>query len=269
MRYFLAVFLFFGQNALQAQVFMAPPENAANLALGGAGIAFERPLNGVVNPAQLGQSPKLSALAYSTVPFGISGWQAHGVQLAKGIQKNSGFALDVLHNGIEAYQEQRVQLGYGRKLGNALALGANIQGMRASANEYGNRMGIGFAIGVVARPLPKLQMGAVIQNPVGQKIDGQTVGNILRMGAVWQPSETVALTAEVGKDQSRPAQFRGGVEYRPHATVRLRIGTRTQPARIAAGAGFVLKNKIRLDFATEWHPTLGLTPAAMVGYSLW
>ncbi len=248
---------------------MAPPENAANLALGGAGIAFEKPVNGVVNPAQLAQSPKVSALAYSTVPFGIGGWRAHGVQLAKSIQKNGGFSLDVLHNGIEAYREQRVQVGYGRRLGSQLALGANIQGMRASANEYGSRSAIGFAIGVTARPLPNLQMGAVVQNPVGQKIDGHTVGNVLRMGAVWQPSETVALTAEVGKDQSRPAQFRAGVEYRPSPLVRLRLGTRTQPARIAAGAGFALKNGIRMDFATEWHPTLGLTPAAMVGWGIW
>ena len=251
---------------VSAQVFMPPFENAANLAMGGASTAWQQPLNGMTNPAQLANAPKIGVLAYSALPYGIVGWQSHGFQAMKKVQQRSGVALEVLHSGIEGYAEQRLQLSYGRRLSEKLALGANIMGMRVAADEYGSRNAVSFAVGITAQPLPTLQLGAMVQNPIPQKIDTFTIANILKIGAAWQPSEAFVVSVDMSKDLERPVQLRAGIEYRPNATVRLRVGARNAPSRMALGAGFALKNGLRIDFASEWHPVLGLTPAGMVSW---
>ncbi len=55
-----------------------------------------------------------------------------------------------------------------------------------------------------------------------------------------------------------------GVEYRPVTSVVLRTGLRTEPARPALGAGLLIAKGFELHMGGEWHPTLGLTPAAMI-----
>ncbi len=262
------VFTFLATRPVMAQVFMQPFENAANMAIGGASVAFEKPENGVTNPAQLGAAPRLGVYAWSAVPYGISGWQSHGFQAMTRIDRSSGVNIGVLHSGIEGYTEQRFQADYGRKLGEKVSLGGSIQAMRVSASEYGNAMGYTFAVGVTALPLPKLTIGASIQNPFSQQIAGSTTANVLRLGAKWQPSDIFLITTEIGKDLERPFQIKAGLEYHPVPVLRLRAGVRTQPSRSSFGAGLVLKNGPRIDFGAEWHPTLGLSPAAMLAWTI-
>jgi hypothetical protein len=266
MRYFTFLLLLIALP-LRAQVFMTPFENAANLAMGSATVGLQQPINGVTNPAQLAYAPKIGILAYSAVPYSISGWQSHGFQVTKSVQQRSGFSLDILHSGIEGYAEQRAQLSYGRKLSEKFALGGGIQGMRVSADEYGSRSALTFLVGITARVLPRFTIGATIQNPAPQRVAGETIANILKIGGVWQPSDLFLISTEIAKDLERPAQIKAGVEYRPISLVRLRLGVRSYPARTSFGAGFALKNGLHLDFGSEWHPVLGFTPAAMVSWT--
>jgi len=39
---------------------------------------------------------------------------------------------------------------------------------------------------------------------------------------------------------------------------------RTEPARLGFGAGLRLTKNLAIDTGAEWHPVLGLTPAAML-----
>lgn len=258
----------FGVVSLQGQVFMQPFENAANMGLGGASVAFDSPDNGMTNPAQLGKSPRLGVFAWSAIPYSIGGWQSHGFQAIKRIDRLSGFSIGVLHSGIEGYAEQRFHADYGRRLGEKVSLGGSLQAMRVSAAEYGSAMGYTFTVGVTAIPIPKLTIGASVQNPFTQKIAGYTTANFLRVGAKWQPSEVFLIATEVGKDLERPFQIKAGVDYHPIPLFCLRAGVRTQPSRTSFGAGLMFKKGPRLDFSAEWHPVLGFSPAAMVAWKI-
>lgn len=253
-------------TALRAQVFMQPFENAANMAMGGASVAFDAPVNGITNPAQLGNAPKMGIMAWSALPYGVAGWQSHGFQAMTRLGKASGVNIGALHSGIEGYAEQRFQADYGRKLSEKISIGGSFLAMRVSADEYGNAMGYTVALGITAAPIPKVTLGAVVQNPFAQKVAGFTMANLIRLGARWQPSKVFQLAAEVNKDLERPVQMRIGMEYRPVQMVYLRTGMRTYPSRTDFGAGFEFKKGPRLDFGAEWHPTLGITPAAMVSW---
>jgi len=249
---------------LQAQVFMRPFDNAATLALGGSAVAYPGLSAGLNNPAQLGFGEKLGVYAGSAIPYGLEGWQTARLQAFAGLNPNSGVGIEMVHSGTDMYTEQRYRLMYGRKLGEKIMLGGSGDVLRVDAQEYGSTTIATFSIGILAQALPQVWLGARIQNPLQQKIGADVLPTVLHIGACWKPSELLLLLAETEKDLERPAQTKAGLEYRPVPILVLRAGVRTTPARVGFGAGVRLKNGLSLDVGSEWHPALGITPAAMV-----
>lgn len=250
---------------LRAQVFMRPFDNAAALSLGGASVAYPGLSNGLNNEALPGFGEKLGVFLSSAMPYGIGEWQTAHFQGFSRLGENDGMGLDIVHSGIEFYQEQQFRLMYGRRLGERFCLGGSAALMRVSAQEYGSANGVTFGLGVLAQALPKLWLGARLQNPFQQKIGDYETTSWMRIGAAWQSSNLFTLLAEVEKTLERTAQIKAGLEYRPVEALVFRAGTRTGgAARVSFGAGVRLKNGLALDVGSEWHPSLGITPAAMV-----
>jgi len=246
---------------------MRPFDNAAAMALGGATIAHPTLSAGITNDAQLGLGETVGIYAGSAIPYGISGWQTAQVQAFHRLDKNSALGLDIDHSGIEVYSEQQFRLLYGRRLGDKFYLGGSAHLLHTSAQEYGSATSATFSISLLAQALPKVWIGAKVLNPIQQKIGDELVRSGLRLGAAWQASNLLTLLAEMEKDVERPAQIKGGMEYSPVKALVIRLGLRSgHTARIGFGAGLRLKNGLRLDVGSEWHPTLGLTPAAMISW---
>jgi len=268
MRSFLIwVTLFALSSAVQAQVFMRPFENAAAMGMGGATIANPSLSTALANEAQLGLGERLGFWAGSALPYGVQGWSTAQAQGILGIGKFGGAGLGIEHSGTDIYTEQRYRLAYGRRLAEAFYFGGSADVLRASAQEYGSTTMATFSLSVLARALPTLWIGARIQNPFQQKIGDDLVPTVLRIGASWKPSDLLLMTLETEKDLERKTMIKAGLEYRPTTTLVIRAGMRNNNlARLAFGAGLRLKNNIAIDLASEWHPSLGLTPSAMVSW---
>lgn len=267
MHFFFCFLFFLTGFVATAQVFMRPTGNAAAMALGDAGVAYPGSGLGISNEAVAGLGDKYGVFASSALPFGIVDWQTARFQGFTRLNANSGLGLDAASSGIEAYQEQSLSLLYGRRLANKLFLGGSVAVLRMSAQEYGTLNNATFSVGVLAHALPKVWIGARISNPVQQEVAGNNLPTVLRIGMAWKPSEVLILLAETEKDLERATQVKAGMEYRPVAPLVLRAGVRSGRAgRISFGAGFQLKNGLSLNAATEWHPILGFTPAAMVAW---
>lgn len=261
------VFLFFLCPALQAQVFMRPFENAAAMGMGGATIAAPSLSAGLANEAQLGLGERLGFWAGSALPYGVEGWQTAHFQAVSGIGKYGGAGLGIEHSATDEYTEQRFRLAYGRRLTEAFYFGGSADVLRASAQEYGSTTLATFGLSLLARALPKVWIGAKIQNPFQQKIGEDLVPTVLRIGASWKPSDILLMTFETEKDLERRAMVKAGLEYRPAPMLAIRAGMRSNNvARLSFGAGLRLKNNLAIDLASEWHPSLGLTPSAMVSW---
>jgi hypothetical protein len=257
--------LLFFSPPIHAQALMRPFDNAASLSLGGATIAYPGLTNGLANEALPGFGDKLGIFLSSALPYSIGEWQTAQFQGFTKLGVNDGLGIDIVHSGIEAYQEQQFRLLYGRRLGERFYLGGSAALLRVSAQEYGSANSATFGLGLLAQALPKLWLGARLQNPFQQKIGDYDAASFLRIGAVWQTSSIFKLLAEVEKTVERTAQVKAGLEYRPLEALALRAGMRTGGAsRIGFGIGLRLKSGIALDVGSEWHPSLGMTPAAMV-----
>lgn len=248
----------------EAQVFMRGFDQASAMALGGAVVAYPGLGAGLNNDAQAGLGEKTALFLGASLPYSIGGWQAAHFQGLIGIGSNDGFGLDITHSAIESYGEQQVRLVYGRRLGEKLLLGGSANLHRVTAQEYGSATGLSFGLSLLAEPLPGLWLGARVQNPLQLEMEGTALPALLRIGAAWQAATTLVLLAETEKDLDRPAQIKAGIEYHPVEMLALRIGMRTEPARLGFGAGIQLKNGLEFNSGAEWHPTLGMTPSAML-----
>lgn len=264
---FLA-FIFYVAHVLEAQVFMRPFENAAAMGMGGATVAMPGLSAAVPNEAQLGLGRRLGVWAGSAVPYGVVGWRTAHLQTMFGMGKWGGAGLGIEYAGTDIYKEQRFRLAYGRRLSEAFYLGGSADVMRSSAAEYGSTTFYTFNLGILARALPKVWLGAKVQNPFQWKIGEDVVPTVLRIGASWKPSELLLMSLETEKDLERPAMVKAGLEYRPVQALVIRTGMRSNEiARLSFGAGIRLKNNLSLDISSEWHPSLGLTPSFMMAWS--
>ena len=246
---------------------MRPFSNAAAMALGSATIAHPNLSAGIANDAQVALGEKAGVYVGSVLPYGIGSWQTAQVQAFHRLDKNSALGLDIAHSGIEVYAEQQFRLLYGRRLGEKLYLAGSAHVLRNSAPEYGSATSATFSISLLARVLPKVWLGANVLNPLQQRIGTDIIRSGLRVGASWQASGLLTLLVETEKDLERPVQIKGGLEYSPVPVLVVRAGVRSgHTARLGFGAGLRLKNGLRLDVGSEWHPILGMTPAAMVSW---
>ncbi|MBL7808852.1 MAG: hypothetical protein JNN28_13615 [Saprospiraceae bacterium] len=259
----------FWQLPLSAQVFMRPFENAAGMGMGGATIALPSLAAGISNEGQLGLGGRLGFWAGSALPYGQEGWQSVHIQGIAGIGKFGGAGLTIDHSGADLYREQRYRLAYGRRLAESFYLGGSADVLRASAQEYGSVTMATFGLSILARALPKVWVGARVQNPLQQKIGEDLVPTVLKIGATWKASDLFLLSFETEKDLERKAMIKAGMEYRPVQLLVIRAGIRSNEiTRMAFGAGLQLKHKLHIDLASEWHPSLGLTPAALISWRM-
>lgn len=263
----LLAFLCLFCSAISAQVFMRPIENAAATGMGGATIALPSLSSALANEAQLGLGDRLGVWAGSALPYGLTDWQSGHFQGIVGVGKFGGAGLGIEHSATDIYAEQRFRLAYGRRLTKAFYFGGSADVLRASAQEYGSTTMATFSLSLLAQALPDVWVGAKIQNPFQQKIGEEVVPTVLRIGAAWKPSDILLMSFETEKDLERKVMIKAGLEYRPVPMLVVRAGMRSSNvARIGFGAGLRLKNNLALDVGSEWHPSLGLTPSAMVSW---
>lgn len=245
---------------------MRPFDHAVAMALGGAVLAYPDAGAGVCNEAVAGFAPHALVCASSALPYGQTDWQTAQTCGLFQINKNSGAGFELVHSGIDVYNEQRFRGLYGRKLAPNWSLGASLDVLHLSAPEYGSSTGFTMGIGFLAKVLPTVWLASRIQNPFQQRMSVAPLPTVFSLGGAWKPGGVFVLLAEVEKELERRGQVKCGLEYRPAEKMVFRVGVRSSPARVALGAGLMLGNGISLDAATEWHQVLGLTPSVMVGW---
>ncbi|MCS6928093.1 MAG: hypothetical protein NZM43_01225 [Saprospiraceae bacterium] len=249
-----------------AQVFMRMPQLAPTLGMGGAAVAYPSLNAGVGQEAALGLGESSGVWMGTTLPYGLTGWQSLRLTAILRTSHRDGLGLDVAHSGIEAYDEQRLRLLYGRRLSRALLIGASADILRVLAREYGQSTKATFSLSALTNPIPELWLGAQVYNPIQIEVSGIAIPAVLRLGAAWNASSTFIASLEIEKDLERPTQFRLGTIYRPLHALALRLGARGEPLCLAIGADVRIAYGLILHTAAEWHTALGVTPAFAVAW---
>lgn len=185
--------------------------------------------------------------------------------------KRGTFGLEVSSFGYTQYAENKYGLSYAMPFGEKFAMGVQVDYMSMRFGEnYGKAGTATGEIGVIAKPLKNLTIGAHLFNPMRSKLaayNDERVPTIMRFGVNYRFSDKVFITGEAEKDMDYKPVIRGGLEYRPIKEFYLRAGGGSNPGTTSFGFGIAMKN-LRLDVASSFHAQLGFTPHVGLQYGI-
>lgn len=188
-------------------------------------------------------------------------WPVWGTMLAGG---SSTF-------GFEDYRETYLSLGAARTLhlgtAQALHVGATLRYYHVGISRFGNAQAAGLHLGAIMQVLPLIHVGVHATNVNQPKwTDDTPLPRTLSVGAAYDLSEHVDLSADLFKDLDFPLRFRTGVEATIASLLVVRGGMQTAPSEFALGLG-LQRGVLHVGVAAEQHWELGWSPAADVRVS--
>lgn len=179
--------------------------------------------------------------------------------------------LNLRYFGYQLYNEQKIGLAYGKKLGKRLAIGVQLDYFRTHiGNDYGTAQTVSFEIGFYSKLTDKLELGAHIFNPTATEIGNDYPEKIpvaFKFGVLYHVDDRLRLATEAEKILDKKTNYKFGLEYEIGPYFISRIGLATQPTLFTFGFGLRYK-KLVFDIGTGYHQTLGFTPAISLLFKL-
>jgi hypothetical protein len=221
------------------------------------------------NQAALAYLSKTTAGASFDEQFAISNLSTEGFALALPTKAGT-FGLSGNEFGYTAYNEKKVGLAFGKKLGEKISAGVQVDYLNTFINDdfYGSKTTFAVEGGLLAEPIQNFKIGFHIFNPTRAKLAeyaDERIPTIIRLGGSYKFSEKVWWSAEEEKDIDLPAVFKSGIEYHIVESLFLRVGVGTNPALFSFGFGLRVK-QFTIDAASVYYQVLGFSPSFSISY---
>ncbi|MCK5857391.1 MAG: hypothetical protein KAG64_07870 [Bacteroidales bacterium] len=183
--------------------------------------------------------------------------------------KRGGFGLNVSYFGYGQYNEKKIGLAYGMKLGKRFALGVQMDYLHTFiAENYGSKSMFTFEIGLMTKITDELTLGAHVYNPIRTQIseyNDERLPTLLKLGLNWDLAKDFTAAIEAESDMNNPLILRAGLEYNIMDLMYARIGVSNNPNVFSFGVGLYLGG-FKLDFASSMHQVLGYSPQISASY---
>jgi hypothetical protein len=198
--------------------------------------------------------------------FGIN--ELNQISLATGFSSKYGSAgLVISHMGYSEYNEQKIGLAYGRKLGQDFSLGGQIDWLSVNVNSQGQISRFTFDLGVLYQLSKSVLLGAHIFNPFNASwSDISDIGTRYRTGILYKPSQKVDIMVEVDKLLYRPVDLKIGVVYHPSKLLDIAVGTNTTLGIFSGGVVVRPFSSTKIYGAYSSHNQLGGSSGMSLSY---
>ncbi len=217
------------------------------------------------NQAALAQIENATAGVFGERRFMLAENSVYGVAAAIPTGKGN-FGLQVNYAGFTNFNENKVGLAYARKLGKLLDLGVQFNYYGYRIPQYGNASSINFEIGAIMHFSDKLNGGIHVYNPVGGKLgkeQTEKLASAYKLGLGYDASDNFYVSAEIIKEEDKPVNVTGGVQYQFLKQFFARTGFVSETGGGFVGVGLGWKN-FRLDVSGSYHPQLGFSPGLLM-----
>lgn len=246
------------------------PVGARSAALGNASVAFTDVWSVHNNQAGLAYLNGFTAGVYYENRFMIKELGLKSAAFAVPV-RTGAFGINVTNFGYTNYSQNKYNLSYAQAFGKKFSIGVGMDYMTTKIGEgYGSKGVFVAEIGLLAKPLKGLTIGAHLFNPSHVQLadyNNERVPTIIRLGLNYNFSNRVIVAIEDQKDISEKNIFKIGVEYMVVKEFYLRAGVSTNPNITSFGFGINLKH-IKLDASANYHQVLGVSPQLGLLYSL-
>jgi|AntAceMinimDraft_16_1070373.scaffolds.fasta_scaffold08022_2 hypothetical protein len=246
------------------------PVGARSSAMGNASVALSDFWSAHNNQAGLAYYKNIAAGFYYEDNFLI---KELGLKYAAVVlPTNSGvFGLTTSYFGYTQYNESKLGLAYSKSFGEKFSAGLQLDYLSTHiAENYGNKGAVTFELGIRAQLSKNLYLGAHVFNPVNIKIaeyNDERLPTIMRLGLSYNFSEKIIACVETEKDINYDPVLKAGMEYHIIKEIYLRAGISTNPTLNTFGFGVEFK-KLKFDFASSIHQTLGYSPQISLIYNI-
>ena len=196
--------------------------------------------------------------------------------------KSGVFGLNYNYFGYTKYNEQKIGLAYARSFGEYFSMGLQLDYLSTRiAEDYGSKNTFTFELGIRTKLSESFVIAAHVYNPIGVKIEdeyNERIPTIFKLGLSYKLSDKLLLAIETEKDLVYKPLIRGGIEYEIVEQAIVRIGYSTLPSTTGSqnfsisslyAFGFGLNlNRLKIDFSSTIHQTLGWSPQFSISYQL-
>jgi hypothetical protein len=235
---------------------------ARSAGMGNASVSLSDAWSAQQNQAGLGFLHNVSAGVYYENRFLVKELSLKAAVVALPV-KGGTFGLAISNFGYSMYSENKYCFSFAKALSDKFSVGVAMDYLTTRiAESYGNKGALAAEVGLQAKPIKGLTIGAHIYNPTRTKFssyDNERIPTIIRLGADYHFSDNVIVAAETEKDISQKAIFKAGIEYRAVKEFYLRAGIATNPGLSSFGFGLNLKN-FKVDISASYHQVLGFSP---------
>jgi hypothetical protein len=219
----------------------------------------------IINPAALANVKVAGAGVYGERRFLLSALNQYTAAIAMPTSSGS-FGLQADYFGYSNFRETQIGLAYGRSLGKNVNVGVKFNYYNLNIPANVSASAFHFEAGVVMHLTEKLHAGFSAFNPVGgviNKANDEKIASVYRGGFGYEASEKFFIIAEMIKEENKNVGVNAAFQYALVKQLLIRAGINTLNSQPFIGAGLKIK-QLRIDFATAYHPQLGLSPALML-----
>lgn len=185
--------------------------------------------------------------------------------------KGNTFGISITNSGYSLYSNNKFGLAFAKMLGKNFSAGIQLDYLNLSLAEgYGTANTIAAEAGIQAKLFEGFILGVHVFNLSQSKLatfETERIPTIMRIGSSYEFSDKVLLSIEVEKDLDFDQEVKIGLEYQPIEELFFRTGISTYPSFNSFGFGINVK-RVRFDFSSTYHWTLGFSPQASIIYEL-
>jgi hypothetical protein len=177
--------------------------------------------------------------------------------------KMGTFGISYTYFGYSKYNENKIGLAFGKKLGPKFSAGVQLNYHYVYVIEdYESRHAVTVEGGIQYKPLPSIRIGLHLFNPTRSHLSPtsmDTINTTMRAGISYTPFKKLWMAVESEKSLDTNLRIKSGIEYEVYDGLYLRTGIITQPVQNTFGLGYSIK-RINADIAFSHDPVLGFTP---------
>lgn len=176
------------------------------------------------------------------------------------------FGIQANYSGFKNFNEHKVGLAYARSLGSKVDLGVQFNYYGYTIPGYASASAVNFEIGAILHLTSQLNAGVQVYNPVGGKLDktnDEKLASAYKFGLGYDASENFYIGAEIIKEEDKPINVTGSVQYQFAKQFFARAGFASVTGSPFAGFGAGWNN-FRLDVTGSYHPQLGFSPGLLL-----
>lgn len=195
--------------------------------------------------------------------YGLEGINSMAAGVIAPAGKAGNFTLNVFRFGDRVYNEHKLALGYGNKIG-FVRLGVQANYIQVNVEGLGRSDALALEFGGIVELMKKLVFAAHIFNLNVAKLEmDMQVPVILQSGLSYRPVERLMINVAVIYNSFKVITYMGGLEYGIFEKLYLRAGFRAFPSTSYFGLGFY-PGRFKLDYAFARYYELGFMHEASV-----